>query len=362
MDLIKKIEQETARFLNEPVVLIGSSKAYKRVLEKIQIYTECSETISIYGEIGTGKTELAKVIHCLGHRKKFPFIHFDCSLLGESLAEAELFGHKKGAFTGAIENRIGLLEAANQGTFFIDEVGNLPLNLQMKLLRVTQERKIRRVGINKDFQIDISFLTATHKNLKKGIEEGWFREDLFSRINVLTIEIPSLRERKGDILELMDYKLFQLNKKYNKKKTLFKGVEDYLLAYPWPENIRELNNAITKAFFDSKDIINIESFPEEIKDSLKKDICNHETALAPNQKTRFLFKQLIEGKRSFKIDVHRAFLNRDLNRLEVKELIKIGLQSNGRKYMSLSKKFNYDYDKFMGFLRHHNLKPNKMEL
>ncbi|MFQ6084358.1 MAG: sigma 54-interacting transcriptional regulator, partial [Candidatus Aminicenantia bacterium] len=209
-ELIRKIEQETLKFLNEPVALIGSSKVFKELLEKAIIYADCDESVSICGETGTGKTDLSKAIHCLSPRKEFPFRYFDCGSSSESLIESELFGHKKGAFTGAIQNRIGLIEEANKGTFLLDEIGDLPLNLQAKFLRVTQDKEIRRVGDNKILKIEVRFICATNKDLKKGVKEGWFREDLYSRLNVLTIKIPPLRERKEDILELVDYKLFQL--------------------------------------------------------------------------------------------------------------------------------------------------------
>jgi len=352
-NVIKRIEIETLKFLDEPIILIGNSKAFNEVLEKAVIYANCDENVSIYGETGTGKTELAKAIHCLSPRREFPFVHFDCGLLSESLSEGELFGHKKGAFTGAIENRIGLLESANKGTFLIDEIGNLPQSLQVKFLKVTQEKRIRRVGDNKEIKIDVRFIIATHRDLKKGVKERWFREDLYARLNVLEIKIPPLRERKEDILELADYKLFQLNRKYKMNKSLSSGVNDYLLSYFWPENIRELNNAITRAYFNAKDIIGIESFPEEIRNANKGN-SNRENS---NSKIKNLFIQLIEGKKDFWQDIRQAFLNRDLNREEVKELIKIGLHQNGGKYKELSKKFNCDYNKFMAFLRHHDLKP-----
>ena len=352
-NVIKRIEIETLKHLEEPIILIGSSKIFNEVLDKAIIYANCDENLSIYGETGTGKTELAKAIHCLSPRKEFPFVHFDCGLLSESLSEGELFGHKKGAFTGAIENRMGLLESANKGTFLIDEIGNLPQNLQVKFLKVTQDKKIRRVGDNKEMKIDVRFIIATHRDLKKGVKEGWFREDLYSRLNVLEIKIPPLRERKEDILELADYKLFQLNKKYKMNKKLSSEVESYLLSYSWPENIRELNNAITRAYFNSKDIIVIESFPEEIRNANK----GNSVEESSNSKIKNLFIKLVEGKKNFWRDIRQAFLSRDLNRDEVKELIKIGLQSHGRKYKELCRKFNCDYDKFMAFLRHHDLKP-----
>lgn len=357
--LAKKIEEETNKYLDEKVVMVGSSKVFKQLLEKAQGYSNSDENILIYGETGTGKTALAKAIHCLSPRRNFPFINFDCGVLEESLAESELFGHKKGAFTGAIENRTGLLSVANKGTFLIDEIGNLPMNLQTKFLCVTQEKKIRKVGENKDIKLDIRIISATHTNLKKGVKERWFRQDLYSRLNVLTIEVPSLKERGEDVLELANYILSNLNNKYRQKKKLSSDVNDFLIAYTWPENVRELINNITKAYFDCREIVSIEFFSKEIKNASKRGVSPKLSE--SDAQIKFLLEQIIEGKKDFSLDVHKAYLNRDLNRWEVSELIRMGLEINGGKYKSLSKKFNYNYDKFMGFLRHHNLKPEKMK-
>jgi transcriptional regulator with GAF, ATPase, and Fis domain len=360
-ELISKIEREKGIYIHKgPFIFIGSSKLFKEVLNKTRIYANCDEDILIYGEIGTGKTELAKALHCLSSRRDFPFVQFDCGLLDESLAESELFGHKKGAFTGAIENRIGLLESADNGTFLLDEVGNLPLNLQVKFLRVTQDKQIRRVGDNKEKKINVRIISATNKKLKRGVKEGWFTEDLFSRIDVLVIEIPPLRERKEDIIELVDHKLFNLNRKYAKKKKLSREVHDYLLTYSWPENVRELNNVITKAFFDSScNMIGLRSFPEEIKNFQKRHFSEHDSN---NSEIKSLFMNLIEGKTNFMTDVHQAYLNRDLNRSELRELIRMGLQYGNGKFKDLSMMFNCDYDRLMGFIRHHDLKPKKAGL
>ena len=205
--------------------------------------------VFITGESGSGKEVIARMIHNLSPRKDKAFIALNCSAIPESLLESELFGHAKGSFTGASDKKIGLFEEASGGTLFLDEIGDLSLPLQAKLLRVLQERKIKRIGENQMRAIDVRILSATHKDLRKEIAEKNFREDLFFRLNVIPIQIPPLRERKEDIVPLAEYFLrkFTLLNGSTNIKGFSKDALEWLLHQVWPGNVRELENVIERA-------------------------------------------------------------------------------------------------------------------
>ncbi|CEP66757.1 Signal transduction response regulator, receiver domain [Moorella glycerini] len=209
----------------------------------------CTETtVLITGESGTGKELLARFIHTHSLRSKKPFIPFDCTTLPENLMETELFGYQKGAFTGAVANKPGIIEIARGGTLFLDEIGELPLNLQAKLLRVLQEHQYRRVGGNEFLPADVRFIAATNRNLEQMVAAGQFRADLFYRLHVFPIKIPPLRERPEDIPVLATRFLQQFARQYEKTaRTLSPPAQRLLEAYPWPGNVRELQNVIERA-------------------------------------------------------------------------------------------------------------------
>ena len=185
--------------------VIGKSASFKRALDLAKRVSSSSANVIIFGESGSGKEVIARAVHELGNRKHAPFIALNCSAIPENLLESELFGHAKGAFTGAVGSKIGLFEEANKGTLFLDEIGDLELSLQAKLLRVLQERKIKRIGENIQRDISCRIICATHKDLKKEVKEGRFREDLYFRLNVIPIQMPPLRERKDDIIALSEF-------------------------------------------------------------------------------------------------------------------------------------------------------------
>jgi transcriptional regulator with PAS, ATPase and Fis domain len=223
--------------------------------------------VLIQGESGTGKELFARAIHYNSPRKDKPFVIADCTALTESLLESELFGHEKGAFTGAIKRKIGRFEQANGGTIFLDEIGDISPMAQLKLLRVLQEKSFERVGGEETINVDVRVIAATNKNLEKSLEEGKFREDLYYRLNVIPIFMPPLRERKDDIPELAKGFLDQFSKKSNK---WIKGLSDdayrTLIDYDWPGNIRELENAIERAVVVTKgNIVDAEDFPSKIQ-------------------------------------------------------------------------------------------------
>ena len=233
---------------NETDVIIGQSQAMRNIYELVRRTAPTDSTVLITGESGTGKELIARAIHNYSLRDEKEFITVDCSALVETLLESELFGHVKGSFTGAIQAKYGSFELANGGTFFFDEIGNLSLDIQAKLLRVIQEKEIKPVGSERTIKVDVRIIAATNKNLRQAIAKKTFREDLYYRLNVVPIHIPSLRERKEDIPLLVHHVL----KKFNKKReTPITRVEPetmkLLVGHEWPGNVRELENAIERA-------------------------------------------------------------------------------------------------------------------
>lgn len=243
--------------------LIGESKAMWRVMEIIRKVAPTETTVLITGESGTGKELAARAIHQLSPRKEREFVAVDCHTLVENLLESELFGHVKGSFTGAESTKHGLFELANGGTFFFDEVGDLTLNTQSKLLRVIQEREIKPVGGNQRIRVDVRIIAAANQNLMDAIGKKTFREDLFYRLSVVPIHIPPLRERKEDIPLLVQY----FNQRYNRKRKkpvagISPAAMEMLIAYNWPGNVRELENTIERAMIlEEGEVITPKSLP-----------------------------------------------------------------------------------------------------
>jgi len=247
--------------------IIGRSDKIKEVLYKIEKVAPTNATVLIRGESGTGKELIAKTIHQYSPRKDKPFIAVDCAGLPETLIESELFGHTKGAFTGAIAKKIGKFELAQSGTLFIDEIGNLSVNIQVKLLRVLQEREINRIGEKYPIKIDTRIIIAANTDLEKAMKRGTFREDLYYRVNVFSIILPSLRERKEDIPLLAMYFLNQFNPILMKNvKSISERSTQLLIDYSWPGNVRELQNVIQQAIIMAEDIILPEHLPVYIKE------------------------------------------------------------------------------------------------
>lgn len=228
--------------------IIGQSSTMKQVFSLMEKIARTNVTVLIYGESGTGKELVARAIHAHGPRRNQPFVGQYCGALQETLLESELFGHKRGAFTGAIADKKGLLEIADGGTFFLDEIADISFSLQTELLRVIQEGEIKRVGDTHIRKVDVRFLSATNKSLEEQVKRGLFREDLYYRLNVISIKLPPLRERKDDIPLLADYFLKKYKMKTNSEVTGFsssalKVIQDYY----WPGNVRELENVIQAA-------------------------------------------------------------------------------------------------------------------
>ncbi|KAA3613161.1 MAG: GAF domain-containing protein [Calditrichaeota bacterium] len=242
--------------------IIGKSESMVRMFEMVQSVASSTATVLIDGESGTGKELIARAIHNNSNQKDMPFIPIFCGSLAENLLESELFGHKKGAFTGASENKPGLFEEANGGTVFLDEIGEISMNLQTKLLRVIQEGELKRVGETSVRKVDVRILSATNRDLEKEVAEGRFREDLFYRLNVINIKMPPLRQRPDDIILLAEHFLKIFSFKNKKSFTGFtKRAINYLQEYNWPGNVRELENTIERSVILSNGKeIDIEAF------------------------------------------------------------------------------------------------------
>lgn len=229
--------------------LIGHDQKIREIYRMISLAADSEVNVLILGESGTGKELVADAIHELSARKGKPFVKVNCAALSDSLLESELFGHVKGAFTGAYRDKTGKFEQANGGTLFLDEIGEISLSLQVKLLRVIQERIIERVGDNKSIRIDLRLVAATNKNLRELIAQGLFREDLFYRLSVFNILMPPLRQRYVDIPLLTNHFVEKFNKSYGKNvKGVSRSAMQLMMDYSWPGNIRELQNAIEHAF------------------------------------------------------------------------------------------------------------------
>ncbi|MFT5369544.1 MAG: DNA-binding NtrC family response regulator [Candidatus Latescibacterota bacterium] len=266
-DMLKQQLEERGRFEN----IIGSSPAMNRVFDLVRKIADTQANVLITGESGTGKELIAKSIHANSGRKNRAFVPLNCGGLPEHLVESELFGHEKGAFTGASGNRIGLMEHASHGTFFLDEIGELPMNLQVKFLRVLEDRKIRRLGSNKETDIDIRLVSATNQDLEARVKEKAFREDLFYRINTFVIRLPALREREGDIPLLANHFLANYATATGKEvQGISPEAMTLLNLHTWPGNIRELMHAMERAVaLASSKEIQAEDLPDAITHTQK---------------------------------------------------------------------------------------------
>ncbi|MHC4745015.1 MAG: nif-specific transcriptional activator NifA, partial [Planctomycetota bacterium] len=258
----QELEDENIRLRNEladrfrPENIIGNSGSMRDVYQQIHQVAGSDTTVLIRGESGTGKELVAHAIHYTSPRSEGPFIKVNCAALNENLLESELFGHEKGAFTGAIQSRKGRLEEADGGTLFLDEIGDFSAVTQVKLLRVLQERQFERVGSNQTLKTNARIIVATNRDLEKAVEDGAFRQDLYYRINVFEVFLPPLRERKDDILLLADYFVEQYSRKMGKDvRRISTPAINMMVAYHWPGNVRELENCIERAVLLSTDAV-----------------------------------------------------------------------------------------------------------
>jgi len=265
LDYLEQTLQERSKCHN----LIGQSQKMQKVYALIDNLADVDTTVMITGESGTGKELVAEALHHCGSRSEKPLVKVNCSALSENLLESELFGHVKGAFTGAYRDKIGRLEIAKGGTIFFDEIGDISQAVQVRLLRVLQEKTFERVGDAKPTKVDVRIIVATNKDLKELVREGAFREDLFYRLKVVEIALPPLRERRGDIPPLVDHFIFKFHKRINKPiPSVSDEVMETLMNYHWPGNVRELEHAVEHAFIVCRDsVISREHLPGELRSS-----------------------------------------------------------------------------------------------
>ncbi|QEY51894.1 sigma-54 dependent transcriptional regulator [Legionella longbeachae] len=272
-----KIAQETVKSITigghrNPIFrsLVGNSTSIRTVRRLIEQVADTEASVLVLGESGTGKEVVARNIHAFSSRANKPFIPINCGAIPGELLESELFGHEKGAFTGAITTRQGRFELANSGTLFLDEIGDMPLPMQVKLLRVLQERCFERVGSNKSIDVNVRIIAATHRNLEEAIKEGKFREDLFYRLNVFPIEMPPLRERVEDIPLIFNELIARIESENRPIVHLMPDAMAALSEYSWPGNIRELANLVERlTILYPKGILNKENLPQKIRSEYK---------------------------------------------------------------------------------------------
>jgi DNA-binding NtrC family response regulator len=305
--------------------IVGKSASIKKVYEMIEAVAETDTTVLISGNSGTGKELVARALHYKSHRKNKPFIAVNCGAISENLIESELFGHKKGAFTGAISDKEGYMKAANGGTLFLDEISEMPPQLQVKLLRAIQEKEYTPVGTTVSLSVNTRFIATTNRNLEEEVKAGKFREDLFYRINVVDIHIPSLKEREEDIPLLADHFLNKYRLELNKN---IRGVDNEamraLLAHEWKGEVRELENIIERAvIFCRNEFITLSDLPPSLRPK--------------DNETVFSFSgSLDESVRKFERDfILRALENNDNNKEKTADAMKVGLSTLYRKLKEL---------------------------
>ncbi len=299
--------------------IIGVHKRMEDLFKIVRRVAPTNSTVIIYGESGTGKELFAKSIHYNSPRKNKPFFAINCAAIPETLLESELFGYEKGAFTGALTRHTGLFEQANGSTLFLDEIGDLTLGTQAKLLRAIQEKEIRRIGGNETIKLDVRIIAATNKRLDEEIKKGNFREDLYYRLNVIAFSIPPLRERATDIPLLIEHFLKRINEVHSVKKTISNEALKLLMGYSWPGNVRQLESIIERAFIMcEEDVIDVEHIPEEVNQDTVKNIPGHINIPDEGIDFETIEKELIKKaylKAEGKVSVAARLLNMSYDKL-----------------------------------------------
>ena len=336
--------------------MLGASAAMRAVEHEISVAAGCSAKVLITGESGVGKELVAHLIHARGRRGMAPFVPINCAGLPDALLESELFGHVKGSFTGAYRDKRGRLEAAHNGTIFMDEVGEMSLRMQAMLLRFLETGEIQRVGADRSLPpLDVRVIAATHRDLVSRVADQSFREDLFYRLKVVHIDVPPLRERRDDITSLLHHFLdFFSNVHRLPRPEITADALQRLLTYDWPGNVRELKNVAERLVVGGGDgRVDVRSLPIEIAQERRAAVPVSRTAepLGEQRLNRLLTQGL-----SFWAEIHEPFMNRDLTREDVRQIVQAGLAYTRGNYKMLVSAFNMpprDYKRFLSFLRTH---------
>ncbi len=317
---LERTLRERSQFHN----IVGQSKQMQRVFSLIEDLADVQTTVLITGESGTGKELVAEAIHYSGNRSDASLVTVNCSALSESLLESELFGHVKGAFTGADRDRIGRFQKADGGTIFLDEIGDISSRMQLRLLRVLQKKEFERVGDSTPIKVDVRVITATNQDLAQKVKRGEFREDLYYRLKVMDLSLPPLRERSEDIMLLVDYFIRYFNKKFQKNiKAVSRDVQRLFMEYSWPGNVRELEHALEHAFVTARqDTITVDQLPGEFRDVLVEKLLS-ESTLGPQ-------------------DIRGALLTAGGNKSKAARILGINVRTIYRKI----DKFNLKIDEF----------------
>ena len=326
--------QETHLELSDGRLIVGRHPEMLQLFGLIRKIGPTGATVLIHGESGTGKELVARALHDLSSRATDSWVAVNCAALPSDLIESELFGYRKGSFTGAGEDRPGLIEAASGGTLFLDEIASMPLEHQSRLLRVLQEKTVRRLGESSERRVDVRIIAATNHSLDVLVERGEFREDLFHRLNVIQMVVPPLRERASDIPLLAGRFLKELEKRHGQAKESTPGFLRRLEGFRFRGNVRELHNVIEQAYLlgNEKRLRAVDiSIPTADLSAEKEKI---------NSRSQRLFKALVRGEADFEADVRERFLARDLSRLEVRGIISLGLASTDGSYRQLVRKFH----------------------
>jgi DNA-binding NtrC family response regulator len=358
--------------LDKSTVMLGTSAAMRAIEQEIDVAASCSAKVLITGESGVGKELVARLIHEGSSRRANKFVAINCAGLPDSLLESELFGHVRGSFTGAYRDKKGWLEAAHGGTIFLDEVGEMSLRMQAMLLRFLETGEIQRVGSERPLPpLDVRVIAATHRNLAECVKDRTFREDLYYRLNVVHIEVPPLRDRREDIPVLLNHFLSTFSTSHRLPRPEVAAAALHRLAtYDWPGNVRELKNVAERLVVGSRSgRIESSTLPADV--SSKDPAPQQRTAVAmassATNQNQHRFERLMKERVSFWSEVHEPFMNHDLTRDDVRELVREGLAHTRGNYKMLVRAFNMDardYKRFLSFLRtyecHVSFRPFRM--